>query len=108
MITPSLGRIVHYKLGALDATAINRRREHAGAHMEEHRAASSGVQVHVGNDVKAGDVFPMIITKIWDPEAHPTSLVNGQVMLDGNDLYWATSVRCGEGEREFTWPMRNG
>ena len=104
-ITPTIGRIVHYRLSAADAEAINRRREHTQAHLDEHRANSNGVQVHIGNHVEEGDVFPMVITRVWQPgesEGH----VNGQVMLDGNDLLWVTSVKVGSGPRTFSWPER--
>ena len=87
---PSVGRIVHYVLTEQDATAINRRRSHANAHLVEHIEASNGVQVHVGNAVKAGEVYPMIITRVWGSTEE--SAVNGQLFLDGNDLYWLTSV----------------
>ena len=101
---PTIGRIVHYRLGAQDAEAINRRRSHARAHLNEHRDNSNGVQIHVGNDVKEGDAFPMIITRVWGDT--PTSAVNGQVFLDGSDLFWGTSVCVGEGPRTFSWPTR--
>jgi len=89
-LIPSLGRIVLYKMTAQDADAINKRRKDAATHLDTHRVNSNGVQVHVGNQVTAGDVYPMIITRVWgDTE---TSSVNGQVLLDGNDLFWVTSV----------------
>ena len=103
-MTPAIGRIVHYRLRDNDATAINRRRTDARAKMDWHRENKTGSQVHVGNDVSAGEVYPMIITKVWGSEAH--SAVNGQVLLDGNDLYWATSVCVGEGPGTFAWPVR--
>lgn len=101
---PSLGRIVHYTLSEQDAEAINRRRDDAQAHAGEHRDRRDGSQVHVGNEVKAGDVYPMVITRVWGPESK--SAVNGQVLLDGNDLYWVTSTAVGEGPRHFAWPTR--
>lgn len=87
---PSVGRIVVYKLTEQDADAINKRRKDAATHLDTHRINSNGVQIHVGNSVTAGDVFPMIITRAWG--ATENSSVNGQVLLDGNDLFWATSV----------------
>ena len=101
---PSIGRIVHYTLDADDAEKINRRREHAMAHLGEHRENANGVQIHVGNSVSAGDVYPMIIVRVWG--GTPDGCVNGQVMLDGNDLYWAMSVKIGDGPRTFAWPPR--
>lgn len=101
-ITPTIGRIVHYTLSAHDAAAINKRRKDARDHQTEHVANSTGVQVHVGNDVREGDVYPMIITRVWGDT--PESCVNGQVFLDGNDLYWASSVSVGTGPYKFAWP----
>lgn len=101
---PTIGRIVHYTLSNQDAENINRRRGHGATHIDEHRANSNGVIVHTGNDVKGGDVYPMIITRVWGDQ--PDSHVNGQVFLDGNDLFWVTSASVGEGEWHFTWPVR--
>jgi len=101
---PSIGRIVHYCVSKEDAAAINRRRYHAHVHLDEHIANSNGVQIHVGNEVKEGDIFPMLITRVWGDT--PTCCVNGQVMLDGNDLFWVTSAIVGEGPRTYSWPKR--
>lgn len=102
--TPSLGRIVHYTLSASDAEQINRRRSDAQRNMAEHQQAATGAQVHVGNSVSAGDVYPLVITRVWNHG--PGGGVNGQVLLDGNDLFWATSVTEGEGQRHYAWPQR--
>ena len=104
MQVPTIGRIVHYTLHEQEADAINRRREHARTHIDDHRVNANGVQLHVGNRVDAGDVFPMVITRVWGDT--PTSAVNGQVLLDGNDLYWVTSVSVGTGPHTFSWPVR--
>lgn len=101
MSQPSIGRIVHYTLSEQDATATNKRRNDAQAHLGQHISASDGSQIHVGNSVNAGDVYPMVITRVWSG-----TLVNGQVLLDGNDLLWVTSVSEGEGERSWAWPPR--
>lgn len=74
---PSIGRVVHYMLSEFDAEAITRRR------------AGVGELHHIGNFVAAGQVYPMIITRVWDED--PVSAVNGQVFLDGTDCYWACS-----------------
>lgn len=103
-MTPSLGRIVHYTMTAEDAEKINKRRKDAHYAMDMHRTSANGVMVHVGNDVKEGDVYPLIITKIWD-EGERASF-NGQLMLDGNDLYWVTSTSIGDGLRQCVWPPR--
>lgn len=108
MSKPSIGRIVHYTLSAQDAVAINKRRKDArnlNAAGVTLASQELGAQIHTGNEVSAGDVFPLIITRVWgDTE---TSAVNGQVLLDGNDLFWATSVSEGEGQRKFAWPTRS-
>ncbi|WP_461118917.1 hypothetical protein [Saccharothrix stipae] len=104
---PSVGRIVHYTLSEQDAAAINKRRKDAGNLNAAGVTLASqelGAQIHTGNQVSAGDVYPMIIVRVWGDQ--PTSAVNGQVFLDGNDLFWATSVSLGEGERHFVWPPR--
>lgn len=51
-----------------------------------------GSQIYMGIGVSAGDVFPMVITRVWGQPATSLSAVNGQVVLDGNDTYWPTSI----------------
>lgn len=101
---PTIGRIVHFRLSAACAEAINRRRKHARDHMPEHVRASTGVQLHVGNEAREGDTLPMLIVAVHGKT--PDSCVNGQVFLDGNDTLWATSVSAGEGPGTFSWPGR--
>ena len=101
---PTIGRIVLYTLSEQDAAQINKRRRDAQEHLREHIENATGVAVHVGNGVSAGDVYPMIVTRAWGADA-PERLVNGQVLLDGNDTLWVTSVGVGEGPRTFAWPV---
>ena len=103
---PTPGRIVLYTLAEDDAKRINKRRDDAIASAHEHKVnpEASGKQVHIGNIAREGDVYPMIIVRTWG--ATPTSAVNGQVLLDGNDTLWITSVTVGEGARRFAWPTR--
>lgn len=97
--SPSLGRIVHYKLSQQDADAINRRREDAvNGHSAQER---NGFQVHVGNAAKAEDIFPAMIVRVFEG-----GYTNLQVFLDGNDTYWATSRIGGEGVNRWLWPPR--
>jgi hypothetical protein len=105
-VIPTVGRIVLYSLSEDDAQRINKRRNDAVASAHEHKLnpEATGKQVHIGNIATAGDVYPMIIVRTWG--ITPTSSVNGQVMLDGNDTLWVTSVSVGEGERRFAWPTR--
>jgi len=99
---PTPGRIVLYTLCQQDADAINKRRADAQAHLASQRENSNDCQIHVGNAVTEGDVFPLVITRVWNP-----NVVNGQVMLDGNDLFWASSISVGTGPRTFAWPVRS-
>lgn len=100
---PTVGRVVLFKLNSSHVEQINRRRGHAALHMDDHRANSNGVMVHVGNTVHAGDVFPMVIARVWGNEER--SLVNGQVLLDGSDTFWACSVGVGDEAGMWSWPV---
>lgn len=100
---PTIGRIVHYTLSAPDADAVNTRRRDAINHVADHRERRDGSVIHYGNAVVEGDIYPMVITRVWGDQ--PGSAVNGQVFLDGNDLLWATSVQCGTGPRTWAWPV---
>lgn len=84
---PTPGRIVAYKLSAPDAEAINKRR--ADLHASGFAQQNTGGQCHIGNSVALGDIYPMVITRVWAPM--PGGAVNGQVLLDGNDTLWVTS-----------------
>lgn len=84
----SLGRVVLYTLTVREADEVNRRRDFSANN-------------HYGNKASPGDVYPMVIVKVWDDQS-----VNGQVHLDGNDLHWVTSVTDGIGGGHWTWPER--
>jgi len=87
-IAPILpGQIVQYTLSDQDADQITRRRNDANT--TRAYSQTSGFQVHVGNAVREGDVYPLVITRVWDQLA---GYVNGQVLLDGSDTLWVTSV----------------
>ena len=113
---PTIGRIVHYKLTADDATLINRRRT-TGAEIAERIQQEMmtsappnrpvwplGAQAHIGNEAKEGQVFPMMITRVWGDT--PSAAVNGQAYLDGNDVLWVTSACAGDQPHQFAWPTR--
>lgn len=99
---PTLGRIVLYTVPTWQVPEINARRQDARDRAAWHMALRSGAQVHAGNGVKEGDVFPAMIVAVWGKDA--TSAVNLKVFLDGTDVYWATSVSVGEGPGKFAWP----
>lgn len=81
----SVGRIVHYQLTSENAEKINKWRHDALA--ASTAEDEDGSQLHYGNDVYEGEIFPMIVTRVLRE-----NLVNGKVMLDGSDTFWATSV----------------
>ncbi len=87
-MTPTIGRIVHYKLSEGDAALIQSR--------HEDRSGS--------NAVSAGDVYPAMIVRVWGGEA--ASSVNLQVFLDGDCSYWATSRAQGDDNGFWTLPER--
>jgi hypothetical protein len=84
MPVPSIGRIVHYTLSKQDVLVI-------------------GSQNRLGNHVSEGDVYPAVVVRKFDPS---TTTLNLQVLLDGNDSYWATSRVEGEGPNTWAWPPR--
>lgn len=101
---PTPGRVVLYTLSEDDAKRINKRRDDAiaTAHANKQNPEATGKQVHIGNVTREGEVYPMMIVRAWGTT--PESAVNGQVLLDGNDTLWVTSVTAGEGPRRFAWP----
>lgn len=101
---PTIGRIVHYKLTADDAAAINKRRE-------DYKKASqpgqdTGFQAHFGNYVSAGEIVPVIIVQVWPNEFGDKPGINGQAFLDGNDSLWITSKGEGTENGQWSWPPR--
>ena len=89
---PSIGRIVHYTLADYDVVAINAQR--AGDPFK-------------GNAVTAGDVYPMLITRVWaSPETVTEgTAVQGQVFLDGPDTLWVTSRQQGDQPGQWHAPI---
>lgn len=93
------GRIVHYVLNEKDAGDINRRRVQ-GFTTEQWPA---GAQAHIGNHVSAGEHCPMMVVKVWDHEPDGNGCCNGQVLLDGSDCLWVTSVMLDSKANPGTW-----
>lgn len=84
----SIGATHEYVLTQSDVDQIMRRRNDAKNAINKNRVGKTGFVLHFGNDVSAGEVYPLVITKVWDGGS-----VNGQVLLDGNDCLWVTSVK---------------
>ncbi|WP_326745244.1 hypothetical protein [Streptomyces sp. NBC_01760] len=98
MASPTLGRIVLYRLSEQDASNINRRRKdfrNSGA-----GADRTGFIGHIGNPAVEGQLCPAQIVRIFDD----SMAVNLQVALDGNDQYWATSRTEGTDPGTWAWP----
>jgi hypothetical protein len=110
-VKPTIGRIVWYTLTSQDAEEINRRRRDAegfrrsamnGPPSEAGGPGRSGHVEHHGNDAGAGDEYPAMVVRVFDPAA---TAVNLQVHLDGNDTFWATSRMEGDGPGTWAWPV---
>lgn len=82
---PTPGRIVLYRLSADDAAWINVQR---GAPSE-------------GNLHAEGIELPFLIVRVWGDGS-----VNGQVILDSQRTFWATSRHQGTGPGTWSWPVR--
>jgi hypothetical protein len=106
-MTPTIGRIVHYRLTEDEALKTGKRREDARQQIEQMHSAHAGFQAHVGNPVATGEMVPMIITQVWPDEFGPgTYGVNGQALLDGSDSLWVTSAGQGDEPGQWNWPKR--
>ncbi len=91
-MTPTIGRIVHYKLSPEDIGRIQARRAAAGFEFNTH---------------DAGDIVPLVIVRVWPDEWGPgIPGVNGQALLDGPDTAWVTSAREGSEPGQWSWPER--
>jgi hypothetical protein len=91
-MTITVGRIVHFALTEAQAERVNRR-----------------TLPQTGNTARAGDVVPLIVTRVWADESGHVSCVNGQALLDGNDSLWVTSAKEGTEPGTWSWPsIRTG
>lgn len=97
---PTKGLDVLYTLNEADAAAINKRRADYAAFQktvdgqpEPGARGATGHVAHVGNHVRAGDVYPAQVVNTFG--GGPAA--NLQVTLDGTDTYWATSRTEGDG-----------
>lgn len=100
---PTLGRIVIYTLSQSDAEQINRRRTdtYSIKTMVDNDKWPSGAQAHIGNTVSEWNKFPAVVVRTFGGE-----YCNLQVLLDGNDTFWASSRCEGFGPNTWSWPER--
>lgn len=106
-MTPTIGRIVLYRITPEEADKTNQRREDARQQFPQMQRTRPGFQAHIGNPVSGGEVVPMIVTQVWPNEFGPDRPgVNGQAFLDGSDSLWVASVEEGDGAGQWSWPPR--
>lgn len=110
-MTVTIGRTVLYTLSEDNATAINRRRTDGKSIRERMQATPpawpEGAQAHIGNRAAAGDVVPLVVARVWPNEyGEGVPGVNGQALLDGNDVLWITSAKEGTEPGTWAWPAR--
>lgn len=96
---PTVGRIVQYMLLESDVVRINKRRDDFAKWRHDPNYYDTGFVSHWGTKVHAGETYPMVITKV-----HPDNAINGQVLLDGNDAFWAVRIFEGKGPGTWRWP----
>lgn len=84
----TIGRMVHYTLSETDAQQINARRTTPAGIQDQVVMGcwSIGAQAHIGNTARAGDVLPAVVVRVL-----PNDNVNARVLLDGTDVFWATT-----------------
>ena len=109
---PTVGRIVHYALSVADAEQINRRRTTGAAIADriDDGRWPLGAQAHIGRDVAAGELFPMLITSVPAPKEGEMTPVNGRVFLDGSDEIQVRAQQVETGSVDarglWQWPAR--
>lgn len=104
-MVPSVGRTVHLRLSDAQVGQINRRRQ-ASIDVGGSGPEPQYDKLFSGNSVTSGDIFPLLITKIWSASPDETTPVNGQVFLDGDDSLWVTSATQGELAGQWFEPPR--
>ena len=88
--------VVNYVMDKQCAEAINARRRAAMAEVRAKTSDRNARPAIEGNEVHEGTIYPAIVVARWS-----ALCVNLQVILDGNDSVWVTSVS--EGEAPGNW-----
>lgn len=112
MTTPTLGRIVLYRLNKVEAEGTERRRADFNAYRRKNLPKDSvqgeqgrtGLQAHYGSLVTEGDTFPAIVT--YAEVQDGVLWINLQVLLDGNDSLYVIDPQEGSEPGEWSWPPR--
>lgn len=92
-----------YKLTEEDANAINRRRR--DVRRSQIATKKWGVQVHMGSEVAAEEVYPLYVTRVVGEDDDGNTIVNGKVFLDGNDDLWVRAVYFGDEPGNYLIPV---
>lgn len=105
---PTVGRIVHYRLGLVDLErlALN----HPLAKTVRFPDGSIERVEWNGNALRVGDTYPLVVVRPWHQTGfyeRGVSCLNGQVLLDGPGTLWATSVHEGDEAGTWSWPPRS-
>ena len=106
---PTVGRSVHYTLTEDDCREIASQRAGVVANvpLSDGQSSMAIVDVWYGNTHYLGDTLPMGIVAVNSNES-----VNGQVVLDGNDVLWKSSAMYttdSDGQAQigcWHWPPR--
>ena len=97
------GRIVYFVFNEQAAAEVMRRRTNGQSIAERMRAIPpawpAGAQAHIGNEIKAGDIYPAMVLRVYGSGG----CSNLRVFLDGNDDYWGTSVNHDSGKAPYSW-----
>jgi hypothetical protein len=90
-IVPSVGRIVHYQMTSYDCTMLKEQR--ASLELKTDPKSIGGFSTKLaaeGNGYKEGEIVAAVIVRTWGDSVE--SSCNLQLLLDGNDSMWKTSV----------------
>lgn len=94
---PSIGRIVHYRVTAAEATRSNARREWGLMFFPKALRPR-----YAETPLEAGAVVPVMVTGV-----HQTGWISGVAFLDGDDTLWIGAATEGDKPGAWFWPPRS-